>query len=60
VKGLKMQKFRVVAEISYLLETDIEADSLEQAENIAHELDGATFNEIEQSGDFKIINVERA
>jgi hypothetical protein len=55
-----MQKFRVVAEISYLLETDIKADSLEQAENIAHELDGAIFNEIEQSGDFKIVNVERA
>ncbi len=53
-----MPKFRVVAEISYLVEAEIEAENLEQAQQIATDLDGANFNAIESSGDWNIINVE--
>jgi uncharacterized protein Smg (DUF494 family) len=53
-----MKKYRVVAVISYLLEAEIEAESLEQAQQMARDLDGAGFNEIENTGEWSIINVE--
>jgi len=53
-----MPKFRVVAEISYLVEAEIEAVNLMQAQKMALDLDGGSFSEIESSGDWNIINVE--
>lgn len=43
------KKYRVVVEHSYLLEDYIEADSIEQAWDLARELDGGGFKEVDGS-----------
>lgn len=53
-----MPKFRVLAEMTMLLECDIEADNYEQAEQIATDMDGGSFDIIENTGGWRIVNIE--
>ena len=57
-----MAKFRAIAEVSYLVELEIEADSLEQAWVKAKEADGGDFtlmDESHMSDGWQIIDVEK-
>lgn len=40
-------KYKVIAQISYLLGCEIDADSYEDARDKAHQLDGADFKEMD-------------
>lgn len=55
-----MKTYRVLAETSYLVECFIKAESQEKAEELARDLDGGDFTEIELSGDWTLIHVEEA
>ena len=48
-----MPKFKVTAVSKVYLETEIEAENLEQAQEIALELDGGEFIEIEDSAEWE-------
>lgn len=53
-----MPKYRVIAEISYLLSCDIEANSYEEAQNKAYEIDGGDFKEIDGSSVWAIDSIK--
>ena len=53
-----MKKFRVVAEISYLLECEVEAENYEEARIKAHDLDGGDFKEIDGTSLWNIDQIE--
>jgi hypothetical protein len=49
-----MPKYKVTAVMRTYLKTEIEAESLEQAQKLAEDLDGADFEEEENGGEFDI------
>ena len=52
-----MKKFKVMASYTTFLEVVIEAESLEQAEDLAEDLDGGSFTQVEH-GDWEIYAVQ--
>lgn len=52
-----MKKFKVVATMTTYLTTEIEAEDVDQAYDIAHDLDGGEFTEIPHMGDWEIYEV---
>jgi hypothetical protein len=50
-------RYKVYATMSVELETEIEADSLEEAWEKARETDGAEFKEIDGSGAWNVFDV---
>lgn len=53
-----MKKFRVVAEISYLLACEIEAEDYTEAREKAIDLDGGDFKEVDGSSMWNIDAIE--
>tara|TARA_E500000318_G_C3474319_1_gene177788 strand:+ start:462 stop:629 length:168 start_codon:yes stop_codon:yes gene_type:complete len=51
-------KYRIVAEMSTLLEAFVEAKTLEEAETMAQNMDGGNFQELENSGGWQVTSVE--
>ena len=49
--------FTVVAEMTVSLETEIEAETLQDAWKIAKETDGGDFIEVEKTADWHILSV---
>lgn len=52
------KEFEVTAQMITMLKTKITAETLEEAEAIAKEMDGCEFIEIEGSGDWSIYDVQ--
>ena len=52
-----MKKFRVIAVMTTYLETEIEANDVDEAYEIAEDLDGGEFTPIKDSGDWEIYEV---
>ena len=55
-----MKTYIVKAEMCSYLQTQIKANSQEEAERKASEICGSTFTEIEGTGSWEIYNVEQA
>lgn len=53
-----MKTYKITASSITYYTLDIEAESLEQAEEIAHDIDGGDFQEVPFSGDWDIYSVE--
>lgn len=53
-----MKKYKVIAVCSYLLETEIEAESFDDARRIAWDTDGGDFKEIDGSSDWRIDDIQ--
>jgi hypothetical protein len=53
-----MKRYKAYATISYDLECEFEVEDDEDAWDIARELDGGDFKELDGSGDWKVYEVE--
>ena len=53
-----MAKFKVIAQISYLLECEVEAENWSEARELAYQLDGGDFKEIDGSSLWEIEDVQ--
>lgn len=54
-----MPEYRVIAEMSCLLTTTIEAKDEFEALELAKDVDGGEFEEIENSGDWELLRADR-
>ena len=52
-----MAKFKVIAQISYLLECEVEAENWSEARELSYQLDGGDFKEIDGSSLWEIEDV---
>jgi hypothetical protein len=57
-RRLKMKKYKAYATISYDLECEFEIEDDEDAWDVARDLDGGDFKELDGSGDWKVYEVE--
>jgi hypothetical protein len=53
-----MAKYKVTAQISYLLDCEIEANSYEEARDKANQLDGGDFKEVDGTSLWDIDSIE--